>query len=34
MFYTDVKQQAPVAEYDSTLVWVTTALLGIGLVMV
>ena len=34
MFYTDVKKQAPAAEYDSTLVWVTTALLGVGLVMV
>jgi cell division protein FtsW len=34
MFYTDVKQNAPAAEYDSALVWVVTVLLGIGLVMV
>jgi len=34
MFYTDVKLHAPVAEYDRALVWVTTALLGLGLVMV
>jgi cell division protein FtsW len=34
MFYTDVKQHAPVAEYDRALVWVTTVLLGLGLVMV
>lgn len=34
MFYTDVKQQVPAAEYDSSLVCVTAALLGLGLVMV
>jgi cell division protein FtsW len=34
MFYTDVKQHAPVAEYDSALVWTATVLLGLGLVMV
>jgi cell division protein FtsW len=34
MFYTDVKQHALVAEYDSALVWTTTVLLGLGLVMV
>src|SRR5690242_5256544 len=34
MFYTDVKQNAPVAEYDRALVWVVTVLLGVGLVMV
>jgi cell division protein FtsW len=34
MFYTDVKQNAPAAEYDRALVWVVTVLLGIGLVMV
>jgi cell division protein FtsW len=34
MFYTDVKEHAPSAEYDGALVWVTTLLLGIGVVMV
>lgn len=34
MFYTDVKDHAPSAEYDAALVWVTTLLLGIGIVMV
>jgi cell division protein FtsW len=34
MFYTDVKQNAPAAEYDRALVWVVTVLLGVGLVMV
>jgi cell division protein FtsW len=34
MFYTDVKQHAPAAEYDRALVWVATVLLGLGLVMV
>lgn len=34
MLYTGVKPQAAAAEYDSTLVWVTSALLGLGLVMV
>lgn len=34
MFYTDVKQSAPAAEYDRALVWVVTVLLGVGLVMV
>jgi cell division protein FtsW len=34
MFYTDVKQNAPAAEYDRALAWVVTVLLGIGLVMV
>ena len=34
MFYTDVKQRAPVAEYDQALLWVMLVLLGIGTVMV
>ena len=34
MFYTDVKRQAPIAEYDHTLVWLTALLLGLGMVMV
>ena len=34
MFYTDVKQNVPAAEYDRALVWVVTVLLGVGLVMV
>lgn len=34
MFYTDVKQRAPLAEYDQSLVWVMALLLGLGLVMV
>ena len=34
MFYTDVKQRAPMAEYDHALVWVTALLLGLGMVMV
>src|SRR5512146_2362608 len=34
MFYADVKQRAPVAEYDQSLVWVIVLLLGLGLVMV
>ena len=34
MSYTDVKQQAPMAEYDHTLVWLAVLLLGIGMVMV
>jgi cell division protein FtsW len=34
MYYADVKQRAPVAEYDQTLVWLTVLLLGLGLVMV
>jgi cell division protein FtsW len=34
MFYTDVKRQAPLAEYDHTLVWVAALLLGLGMVMV
>jgi cell division protein FtsW len=34
MLYTDVKQQAPVAEYDHTLVWLAVLLLGLGMVMV
>jgi cell division protein FtsW len=34
MFYADVKERAPLAEYDQTLVWLTVLLLGVGLVMV
>ncbi|HSN39465.1 MAG TPA: putative lipid II flippase FtsW [Burkholderiales bacterium] len=34
MFYADVKERAPLAEYDRILVWLTVLLLGIGLVMV
>jgi cell division protein FtsW len=34
MFYTDVKQRAPIAEYDQSLVWLMALLLGLGLVMV
>jgi len=34
MFYADVKQRAPIAEYDQTLVWITVLLLSLGLVMV
>ncbi len=34
MFYTDVKQRPPMAEYDQPLVWITLLLLGIGMVMV
>lgn len=34
MFYTDVNRQAPAAEYDHAVVWITTVLLGLGLVMV
>jgi len=34
MSYTDVKQQAPIAEYDHTLVWLAVLLLGLGMVMV
>ena len=34
MFYTDVKQQAPMAEYDHSVVWAAMLLLGLGLVMV
>ncbi len=34
MFYTDVKPQAPMAEYDQALAWLTVLLLGLGLVMV
>jgi len=34
MFYADVKQRAPLAEYDQILVWLTVLLLGVGLVMV
>ncbi|MGQ0526367.1 MAG: putative lipid II flippase FtsW [Betaproteobacteria bacterium] len=34
MYYSDVKPQVPTAEYDRALVWVTTVLLGLGLVMV
>ena len=34
MFYTDVKQRAPIAEYDQALLWITLVLLGIGTVMV
>ncbi len=34
MFYTDVKQRAPLADYDQVLVWITIVLLGLGLVMV
>jgi cell division protein FtsW len=34
MFYTDVKQSTPLAEYDQSLVWLMALLLGLGLVMV
>ena len=34
MFYTDVKQRPPMADYDLPLTWVTLVLLGIGVVMV
>lgn len=34
MYYTDVRERPPVAEYDHTVLWVTVLLLGIGLVMV
>lgn len=34
MFYSDVKQRAPLADYDQILVWITIVLLGLGLVMV
>lgn len=34
MYYSDVKQRAPLAEYDHTLLWLTMLLLGVGLVMV
>jgi cell division protein FtsW len=34
VFYTDVKQRPPLAEYDQPLLWVTLVLLGIGVVMV
>lgn len=34
MFYTDVKQRAPLADYDQILLWITIVLLGLGLVMV
>jgi cell division protein FtsW len=34
MYYTDVKQHTPSAEFDSGMLWVTTILLGVGLVMV
>ena len=34
MFYTDVRERIPAAEYDRTLVCVVATLLGLGLVMV
>ncbi len=34
MFYSDVKQRAPLADYDQILVWITIVLLSLGLVMV
>jgi cell division protein FtsW len=34
MFYAEVKQRAPLADYDQILVWITLLLLGLGLVMV
>lgn len=34
MYYTDVRERAPSAEYDHTLLWLTVLLLSIGLVMV
>jgi cell division protein FtsW len=34
MFYTDVKQRAPLAEYDQSLVWLMALLLSLGVVMV
>jgi cell division protein FtsW len=33
-FYVDVKRQAPVADYDYAVVWVSALLLALGLVMV
>lgn len=34
MFYADVKQRAPLEDYDQILLWITVVLLGLGLVMV
>jgi cell division protein FtsW len=34
VYYTDVKQRPPVAEYDHALLWLAVLLMGIGLVMV
>jgi cell division protein FtsW len=34
MYYTDVKERPPPAEYDYTVVWATILLLGLGVVMV
>jgi cell division protein FtsW len=34
MYYTDVKQHTPSAEFDTGMLWVTAILLGVGLVMV
>ena len=34
MFYTDVKDRAPVADFDASLVWAVILLVAIGLVMV
>jgi cell division protein FtsW len=34
MYYSDVKQRPPLADYDQSVVWLTALLLGIGIVMV
>ena len=34
MYYSDVKQRPPLADYDQWVVWLTALLLGIGVVMV
>ncbi|MEK6593757.1 MAG: putative lipid II flippase FtsW [Pseudomonadota bacterium] len=34
MRYNDIKQRAPLPDYDQTLVWLSVLLLGLGLVMV
>lgn len=34
MYYSDVRERPPVAEYDHALLWITVLLLGIGIVMV
>jgi cell division protein FtsW len=34
MFYTDVRQQTSIAEFDRVVVWLTVLLLGLGMVMV
>lgn len=34
MLYNDIRQRAPLPDYDQTLVWLSVLLLGLGLVMV